>query len=1377
MKSNLSLFCLLLSTLLCQSLIGQTRYWVGGTGYWHHASNWSLTSGGAGGASVPTASDDAIFDANSFSGPSTVTLPTSTNQCRHIDFSQITAAVSFEGSDLNNSKLYVYGNFTGSTMLSSTLDWLIEFTGSAACEIETMGTNLPNVFIEGIDKEVNVVGDLNCHYLTLNGCQLDLNENNLTVNDFINIRYGQDSVFVDMSNSTVSCGKWDPDDLDQEVDIINIDHTNGELICGTFLPGRYIDYNNVTLDGNLTVFYEETEIATKVWSNNNADCTFNDLSLVNSEEFSVDGSLVINNNLKIESGCTLTWDNGDVVTIHGNIELTGAAGSCTNYTLIKGQSPSVTFSLSNHVTLDYVNMQDCSASGTGSLTIQGSDLGGCSNIIFTGPPPQNYYWVGGAGLCYDLNHWATSSGGSVFHTCYPTVNDNLIIDSNSGVNSGETIEVSGGTFRCNNFTIVGTASPNIELDGSFSYPANIMVYGDLTFTPTTSTTYDGTFNNWYLNGESNININTHNIDLFKLIIENTTGDIHLLSALKASNACQLLRGNLYTNQHDITAGILFAGGGCSGNNCPEKDWHLDGSTLTVDFFKAGSNYGSLYLMGNYEIFAGEFDSSPGMDYDAVTITDKDISTYHFEPRGSTFRKLTIDNEYTTRIHGNLSITDTFTLVNQSDIIFSASPTFGGQFIEILGDIITPDPDICGKLTKLYADYDDDYNVKRPSGLLEINNVLLENIGTTTGWAASPGSTQFNAVNSVVVGTAEEWNITPPSSGNDMYWIGGNGLWDYATNWSLSSGGLANSNGCIPSAADHVYIDDNNFTADNQTIYLPSNATVNCKSLTYNNTTWNGTSLFFSNDNSGNNETTLAINQSLNISNPWIIHTGINRVIAFVGNDLSIDTDGTLLPKIDLFAGDGDLELLSDLQTTSIEVHNGTFKSNNYDVESGSILSNGYKDKHYDFGNSTITVNGLLDLGTTILDNVTYDADGAHIICQDLYAESDTFNILELINPTTIATLPKTYHINQLILSGGEVEIPANANFSVDHLTLNNDNAILAIQNNNEITLHESITSNITGVTLPSIKADGITTAEINIDNNICVTGELQFENIEVTGDYIMHAPDATDNGGNINIDFNTYTDNSTLYWIGGSGVFQHQSNWSNNSGTCPTSIAPATASLLIFDNNSFRPDESTITFSSNVTIGDMLFTNSNVEVDIVIPFRLKPNSITVDGGMVKQRDNNNNSLTPALQLDEHLEVINGGSYTLEQSILHCARRPTDMTQAALQLSADSKLHAPNSLILISGHPTGNTDPAVLLPSAADIDLSTTELKTFKPVGTGQPNNDMSFDLGGHTIQKFTMDNAFALAQQIKLISNCHLKSVQLENGELRVADGVVVEVD
>jgi hypothetical protein len=38
----------------------------------------------------------------------------------------------------------------------------------------------------------------------------------------------------------------------------------------------------------------------------------------------------------------------------------------------------------------------------------------------------DYYWVGGTGNWSDYsNHWATSSGGAIFHTQVPTAVDNV----------------------------------------------------------------------------------------------------------------------------------------------------------------------------------------------------------------------------------------------------------------------------------------------------------------------------------------------------------------------------------------------------------------------------------------------------------------------------------------------------------------------------------------------------------------------------------------------------------------------------------------------------------------------------------------------------------------------------------------------------------------------------------------------------------------------------------------------------------------------------------------------------------------------------------------------------------------------------------------
>jgi hypothetical protein len=83
------------------------RYWRGGTGTWNssNTANWSATSGGAGGASVPTTSDDVYFNASSGSG--TVTISGTVNAAS-VNFTGATLTLAGSGANMLN---YV-GSFT-----------------------------------------------------------------------------------------------------------------------------------------------------------------------------------------------------------------------------------------------------------------------------------------------------------------------------------------------------------------------------------------------------------------------------------------------------------------------------------------------------------------------------------------------------------------------------------------------------------------------------------------------------------------------------------------------------------------------------------------------------------------------------------------------------------------------------------------------------------------------------------------------------------------------------------------------------------------------------------------------------------------------------------------------------------------------------------------------------------------------------------------------------------------------------------------------------------------------------------------------------------------------------------------------------------------
>lgn len=66
-----------------------TKYWVGNGGNWYDTAHWSLSSGGSGGAGVPSYEDDVIFDSGSFSLPAQ-TVRVLGSAAKTVDFTSVT---------------------------------------------------------------------------------------------------------------------------------------------------------------------------------------------------------------------------------------------------------------------------------------------------------------------------------------------------------------------------------------------------------------------------------------------------------------------------------------------------------------------------------------------------------------------------------------------------------------------------------------------------------------------------------------------------------------------------------------------------------------------------------------------------------------------------------------------------------------------------------------------------------------------------------------------------------------------------------------------------------------------------------------------------------------------------------------------------------------------------------------------------------------------------------------------------------------------------------------------------------------------------------------------------------------------------------------
>jgi len=123
------------------------RYWVGGSGTWDttNTANWSTTSGGVGGASVPTAADNAII--NSASGTGTVTIGENVF-CLQLDIRTYAGTLNF-----NNFAVNVAGN--NLTVLRS--DTTPTITGNAVINLTYSGSTGTRTIGVGAMTESNAI--------------------------------------------------------------------------------------------------------------------------------------------------------------------------------------------------------------------------------------------------------------------------------------------------------------------------------------------------------------------------------------------------------------------------------------------------------------------------------------------------------------------------------------------------------------------------------------------------------------------------------------------------------------------------------------------------------------------------------------------------------------------------------------------------------------------------------------------------------------------------------------------------------------------------------------------------------------------------------------------------------------------------------------------------------------------------------------------------------------------------------------------------------------------------------------------------------------------------------------------------------------------
>ena len=154
------------------------RYWVGGSGAWDgtNTANWASTSGGTGGASVPTSADDVFFDSNSGTGFWVASVYAGNLGAKSVDCTGCTGSIGGNNFD----PLTVSGNVTLSSGMGSATGTLpIKFIATAT--LTSAGKSLWSVEVDGSGITLTLADNASLWNFTLTQGSLSLANNTLTL--------------------------------------------------------------------------------------------------------------------------------------------------------------------------------------------------------------------------------------------------------------------------------------------------------------------------------------------------------------------------------------------------------------------------------------------------------------------------------------------------------------------------------------------------------------------------------------------------------------------------------------------------------------------------------------------------------------------------------------------------------------------------------------------------------------------------------------------------------------------------------------------------------------------------------------------------------------------------------------------------------------------------------------------------------------------------------------------------------------------------------------------------------------------------------------------------------------------------------------------
>jgi hypothetical protein len=630
------------------------RYWVGGTANWDGTAGtkWSTTSGGAGGASVPTSADDVFFDAAS---TGTCTISTGNTGAKSIN------CTGFTGTIAGSANITIAGSVTLVAGMTYTHTGTATITGTST--LITAGKTFTNFTVAGSGITV-ALGDA----VTVRSggsitvTQGTFNTNGYNVNAATLASSNSNTRAINLGSSTVT--------LTGSIDFATstgLTFTSGTSQINT-------SGNGIVFNGGGQTFYNVAFTSTNAGGAAITGAnTFNNLSVTASASAGV---------------TPITFDSRQ--TINGTLSTTGTAGNRRVWFRGATYGLAQTLTINATPSLTDADFRDIYVIGT-AAPISGTrigDLRGIRGITFS--TPKTVYWNLAGAQNWSANGWSDTSTGTPNTNFFPLAQDTATF-TNAGSVTG-TITMNSAVPYTGTVDMSGrTSAMTLAIGAAFT------IYGDW---KNGSGTTLSTANTLMFSGRNTQTITSAGKTFSGgITVDSYSGTVELADALNiGSQTLTVTNGTFDTKNFNVTAGSL------SSSNSNIRTITLGSSTVTLStnlIFTISTNL--TFNAGTSTISCtgtiGQAFSGGGQTFYDVAITSSAASGASSFNRANTFNNLTITAPASAgfrfvNISDNQTITGTLTVAGASPIrrIFVRSDTLGTTRTLTVGTLSATDCD-------------------------------------------------------------------------------------------------------------------------------------------------------------------------------------------------------------------------------------------------------------------------------------------------------------------------------------------------------------------------------------------------------------------------------------------------------------------------------------------------------------------------------------------------------------------------------------------------------------------------------------------------------------------------------------------------------------